>query len=288
MRDDRPSETALKVALTMVTLQAKPGWKDKLPPGVAELSERLILSANAFGYSPALMRMSKRRWMVGFYNFADRIMPGMFEGLGERKIFMNAEVERALKDGFTQVLVLGAGFDTLCLRLAPRYPDVSFFEIDHPSTARAKRKGVEDIGQPSNLTLIPADLGETRMVDVLGDDPGWDKHKQTMIVMEGLLYYLKPDDVLDVFSQALELTGDQSCVAFSHVLNKFQQGWTQPLLRLIGEPWLSSASASELPTYIGGGWQIIRAEQPELDGHFEAFALAEKAEANAAIDSTFE
>ncbi|MFT5048246.1 MAG: methyltransferase (TIGR00027 family), partial [Porticoccaceae bacterium] len=230
MRDDRPSETALKVALTMVTLQEKPGWQDKLPPQLAEFSERLILAAKAFGYSPSLMRISKRRWMVGFYDFADRVMPGMFEGLGERKIFMNREVERALNDGFTQVLVLGAGFDTLCLRLAPRFPEVSFFEIDHPSTARAKKKGVEEIGQPANLTLTPADLGEAKLVDVLGTDPGWDKHKQTIIVMEGLLYYLTPEDVLDVFNQALTVTGGQSRVAFSHVLNISRQGWAQPLL----------------------------------------------------------
>jgi methyltransferase (TIGR00027 family) len=276
MRDDRPSETALKVALTMVTLQEKPGWKDKLPPQLAELSERLILAANAFGYSPSLMRISKRRWMVGFYNVADRIMPGMFEGLGERKIFMNNEVERAINDGFIQVLVLGAGFDTLCLRLAPRFPEVSFFEIDHPSTARAKKKGVEEIGQPANLTLIPADLGKTKMVDILGADPAWDKNKQTIIVMEGLLYYLRPEDVLDVFSQALILTGDQSRVAFSHVLNKSRQGWAQPLLQLIGEPWLSSATTEELPNYIGKGWRIIRSEHPQIERHFEAFALAEK------------
>lgn len=278
MRDDRPSETALKVALTMVTLQEKPGWKERLPPQLAEYSERLILAANAFGYSPRLMRMSKRRWMVGFYDFADRVMPGMFEGLGERKIFMNHEVEQALDAGFTQVLVLGAGFDTLCLRLAPRFPDVSFFEIDHPSTARAKKKGVEDIGQPANLTLIPADLGKTRMVDVLRTDAGWDEHKQTIIVMEGLLYYLAPEDVLDVFDQSLAVTGDQSRVAFSHVLNKSQQGWAQPMLRLIGEPWLSSATTAELPGYIGPGWQIIRSDHPQAKRHFEAFALAEKCE----------
>jgi methyltransferase (TIGR00027 family) len=276
MRDDRPSETALKVALTMVTLQEKPGWKNKLPPQLAGLSERLILAANAFGYSPNLMRISKRRWMIGLYNVADRVMPGMFEGLGERKIFMNHEVERAINDGFTQVLVLGAGFDTLCLRLAPQYPEVSFFEIDHPSTARAKKKGVEEIGQPANLTLIPADLGKTKMVDVLSADPAWDKNKQTIVVMEGLLYYLRPEDVLDVFSQARALTGKQSRVAFSHVLNKSQQGWAQPLLRLIGEPWLSSATTAELPNYIGSGWQIIRNEHPEVERYFEAFALAEK------------
>ena len=84
MRANRPSETALKVALAMVTLAKKPGWQDKLPAGIADLSEQLILSAGAFGYNSALMRLSKKQWAVGFYDGYEKFMPGIFEGLGER------------------------------------------------------------------------------------------------------------------------------------------------------------------------------------------------------------
>lgn len=276
MRDNRPSETALKVALTMVTLAKKRGWAQRLPSGTADLSEKLVLAANAFGYNRGLMRMSKRRWMVALYDQADRIMPGIFEGLGERKIFMNTEVERAIADGFTQVLVLGAGFDTLCLRLAPAYPDVAFFEIDHPATAAAKRRGVSEIGQPPNLTLISSNLAEEDLVSVLASNAQWDTSAKTIIVMEGLLYYLSPDDVTDVFERALRVTGEGSRVAFSHVTSERHDSWAQPLLRLIGEPWLSHATVDELPVYIGDGWRIIRTDQPALRNPFEGFALAEK------------
>ena len=276
MNKDRPSDTALKVALTMVTLGQKRGWENRLPPRMASLSEQLILSAKAFGYSPGLLRASKQGWMVGFYNVFDRVMPGMFEGLGERKIFMNDEVLAAIDSGASQVLVLGAGFDTLCLRLAPQFPAVTFFEIDHPATAAAKHQGVQDVGQPDNLTLIAADLAESRLVDVLATKPEWHPDQKTVVVMEGLLYYLPPDAVLDIFVQLFEVTGDQSCAAFSHVLDKRRHSWALPLLRMIGEPWLSSATVQQLPDYVGKGWHLVHSKQPAAKGAFEAFAVVAK------------
>src|SRR5210317_2104986 len=59
--------------------------------------------------------------------------------------------------GAAQVLVLGAGYDTLGWRLAPEFPGVNFFEIDHPATALLKAKGIDEMGQRENLYLIAED-----------------------------------------------------------------------------------------------------------------------------------
>ena len=69
-------------------------------------------------------------------------MPGQFEGFGYRKIFVQAQVEAAIEHGRRQVVFTGAGFDTLCLRLAPQYPNGRFIELDHPATSAAKAKGI--------------------------------------------------------------------------------------------------------------------------------------------------
>ncbi len=78
-----------------------------------------------------------------------------------------------------QVLVLGAGYDTMGWRLAPEFAGVDFFEIDHPATARLKAKGIGAMGPRDNLHLIAEDLGERRLVDVLGADRlmGPDSHR---------------------------------------------------------------------------------------------------------------
>ena len=44
MRKNRPSRTAYKVALNIVTLGAKQGMEKILPPGIVEATERLLVT----------------------------------------------------------------------------------------------------------------------------------------------------------------------------------------------------------------------------------------------------
>jgi len=167
VKKKRISQTALKVALGLVTLSVKDDWAQRLPTGLVEMSERLLIASGSPGYGPRLMRMSKRPWMIRAYEFQDLLMPGQFEGFGHRKIFVQQQVEAAIDQGARQVLVVGAGFDTLCLRLAPKHPHVQFFEFDHPATSTAKAKGIALEGQPTNMIQIAADLGERPLSKVL-------------------------------------------------------------------------------------------------------------------------
>ena len=59
MRKDKPSKTARKVALNIVTLGAKPGMDKVLPPGVAEATARLLVASGAV--SAAAVRFSRSR-----------------------------------------------------------------------------------------------------------------------------------------------------------------------------------------------------------------------------------
>jgi len=136
MRGQEVSQTALKVAYGLVVLSAEDDWSRRLPDGLAETTERVLLESGARGFGPRLMRAARKRWMRRVHEVQDRFMPGQFEGFGYRKIFMQHVVDEALAAGTRQVLVVAGGFDTLCLRLAPRWPDVRFFEVDHPVRCR--------------------------------------------------------------------------------------------------------------------------------------------------------
>ena len=269
------SQTALKVAATMITLNAKAGWAERLPEGMAELSERLILATGIYPYTSRFMRMSKRHWAVRLSEFGESVQPGVFEGLGERKIFMNEQVLAAIAAGAEQVLVIGAGFDTLCLRLAPHHPGVQFVEVDHPATAAAKARGVTDVGQPENMALVSADLGLTPLVQVMDSCAAWSPELRSVCVAEGLLYYLPRDVVLDLFQAVASVTATGSRFAFSHLVGLRQHGFARVALRLFGEPWLSASSVEELDDYMGPGWELIetRAGRPYRD--LEGFAVAE-------------
>ncbi len=82
---------------------------------------------------------------------------------------------------------------------------MSFFEIDHPASAYLKAKGIEAMGQRENLRLIPEDLGERKLVNVLKANESWDPTAQSVIiavrdkVVSDLLRRLhhKPDQLID-------------------------------------------------------------------------------------------
>ena len=261
MRKDKPSKTARKVALNIVTLGAKPGMDNVLPPGLVETTAEILVASGAVGETG--VRWSRSRKMISVYKAFDWMMPGQFEAFGHRKAFCERQVRDGIGDGATQVLVLGAGYDTMGWRLAPEFPGVNFFEIDHPATARLKAKGVEAMGQRDNLFLIAEDLGEQKLVDVLKATESWDLTKQTVIIAEGLVMYLPPEAVRDLFSQCAVIAGKGSRIAFSYISTSATgrpdagpwTGLVLWILKISGEPWFWSIQPEELGFFLKEtGW----------------------------------
>ncbi len=268
------SQTALKVALGMITLSVKDDWAQRLPHGLVEISERLLLASGAPGYGPCLMRASKKQWMVRVYEIQDRLMPGQWEGFGHRKIFVQHQVESAIREGARQVLVLGAGFDTLCLRLAPRHSGVHFFEVDHPTTSAAKAKGVAVEGQPENMVQIAADLGKRPLSRVLSEDGRWHASHPSVVVAEGLFLYLKDEEVRALLSEAAACTTPGSRIVFTHKIPDERKVLAM-ILRLVGEPFQSAVRSEDLPEYIKGtGWAMISDVDTDPAHGIERYAVA--------------
>ncbi len=276
MKSGRVSHTALKVGFIILALNEKAEWKSRLPQNLAALTERLILAAGVFGYGRRIMSLNKKPWSVRLYEYAETKTPGTFKGIGERKIFMDEQVLAAIDAGAKQVLVLGAGFDTLCLRLAPQFPQVEFFEVDHPATSAAKAKGVAQEGQPENMTLLATDLNETPLSVLMQKTERWDISAQSVVIAEGLFIYLKEDVVLQVFREIAACTGPGTRAAFSHGVMIKKHRLANAMLRLIGEPWLSSCTSANLPGYIGPGWSVIATQGADAGRNLEAYAVVEQ------------
>ena len=224
-----------------------------LPSGAAELAERLLIETGAM--KPWMQRFyASPRNRAGIERFAERFGPGQLARMALRKRFMDDEIRAALAAGATQVLVVGAGYDTACMRLAAEFEDRLFVEIDHPATHESKRAGVEALGaMRPNLRLLSADLGETTLVEALATldqaageadlgpersegvgtragaaehDPSrarrregnpWDAEARSIVIAEGLLMYLEREDVVRFFAALHELTGPGSRVAFTYM-----------------------------------------------------------------------
>ena len=261
---EKPSRTALKVALNIIALGSKPGMEKILPPGIVSATKDLLVASGAA--SATAVRWTHTQKMVSVYEAFDWILPGQFVAFGHRKSFFERQVREGIEAGASQVLVLGAGYDTLCWRLASEFAgSVSFFEIDHLATAAYKARGIKAMGDHDNLYLLAEDLGERKLADVLGSSESWDNTASTVIAAEGLVMYLSPDAVSDLFKQCGAVTGNNSRFAFSYIPlgrnGKPDVGsWSGLMLWLqsiSGEPWLWSIRPEDMETFLQRtGWLV--------------------------------
>ncbi len=260
MRHGRVSHTATKLARVLVYLGRDPKIAPLLPERAAMMTERLLLATG--GMQQWMIDLYDRR---SFHRVLNRVSEAMAKGMaarmGLRKRFVDDEVRAAIHLGFAQVLVVGAGFDTLCMRLAAEFPSVSLFEIDHPATHASKRAGVEAIGGARpNLVLLEADLGHTGLKDVLRVTEQWDPRVRTVVVAEGVLMYLQRTAVERFFTDVRVSTGRESRVVFTYMkcdrkgrADVGRIGWlTRTTLAWLGEAlqWCV-ASEAELHDVLG-------------------------------------
>ena len=85
MRTDKPSKTARKVALNIVTLGSRRRTDEVLPPGIVDATAKLLVEAGAVGRRS--VRFSRSRIAVSLYLAFDWMMPGQFEAFAHRKAF---------------------------------------------------------------------------------------------------------------------------------------------------------------------------------------------------------
>ncbi len=163
---------------------------------------------------------------------------------------------------------------------------MNFFEIDHPATARLKAKGINAMGQRENLCLIAEDLGKRKLVDVLKVNKSWEQSARTVIIAEGLVMYLLPEAVRELFCQCAAVAGVGSRIAFSYIPTgadgRPDAGrWTGLMLwlqKVVGEPWTWSIRPEELDQFLKKlGWTNALALVGTTRKHgVEFFAVATK------------
>lgn len=263
----QPSRTARKVAMNILALGARAGMEDVLPPGAVDATAELLVASGVAG--PRVVRFARSKTAVAIYLAFDWMMPGQFEGFAHRKAFCERQVRRGIAGGARQVLVLGAGYDTLAWRLASEFPAIRFFEIDHPVTSRPKIRGIESMGRRSNHELVAVDLGATRLEVALRPTHAWAEGDATVIVAEGLLMYLSAEDVGGLLEQCADVTGPGSRIAFTYLGvredGRFDAGpWTWLLLRILdasGEPWRWGVRTDEVAAVLDRrGWRLATEE----------------------------
>jgi methyltransferase (TIGR00027 family) len=108
-----------------------------------------------------------------------------------RTRFIDDALARAIADGATQVVVLGAGFDSHAYRCGPLLAGARIFEVDRPATQALKKQRVNEIlgGPPANLTYVAVDFQHEDLATVLTRQ-GYDATQRTFFIWEGVTMYL--------------------------------------------------------------------------------------------------
>jgi len=108
-----------------------------------------------------------------------------------RTRFIDELMERAVRGGATQLVILGAGFDTRAHRFAELLKDAAVIEIDYATTQEYKKRRVEAAlgGAPANVVYAPIDFMRENLGEVLrraGFQPG----RKTYYICEGVSMYV--------------------------------------------------------------------------------------------------
>jgi methyltransferase (TIGR00027 family) len=113
-----------------------------------------------------------------------------------RTRFIDEALERAIGSGATQVVILGAGFDSHAYRCQELLAHVRVFEVDRPATQALKKRRVNDVlgGPPVNLTYVAIDFQHEDLADVLTRH-GYDPAQRTFFILEGVTMYLPEEAV---------------------------------------------------------------------------------------------
>jgi methyltransferase (TIGR00027 family) len=285
MKPDKPSKTAVLVAAGLQLARSHTA----LPADARHFDEQLLCRAY-----PRLAGLLRKAWFRRLCNLLERVtLPGICLHFALRKQIVRRHAHAAIAAGCTQVIVLGAGFDTLCMELKVARPDVCCIEIDHPATQSARRSAAGD----DDICFIAADLAQEELGRLLAAHSNFRADASTLFVAEGLLMYMPLDAVRALFEQ-MTAVAPHCQVAFTwfepladgrpgfRQSSRLVDGW----LRWRGEPFLSSMARNELANFLSDAGLVLenlsassdlleslRVTEPPIEGEYIALASAVRA-----------
>jgi methyltransferase (TIGR00027 family) len=133
------------------------------------------------------------RAFIGLLNFVFGAAGHVFTVLRVR--YTDEVCEAAINDGFDQLVLLGAGFDTTTLRSA-QGPGRTF-EVDAPATQAAKRAIVERLRSTTvshQPVWVPCDFERDTLREKLLAK-GFDPKRRSLIIWIGVTGYLTPSAI---------------------------------------------------------------------------------------------
>ncbi len=121
---------------------------------------------------------------------------GMYEYMLSRTAYFDDVFEGALKQNVPQIVILGAGYDTRAYRFARVIKDTKIIELDAPLIQAGKRKRLRRARIPVHDNVRYASTNfDAEPLSVVLEKAGYWRNENCLFLLEGLVYYLKPESV---------------------------------------------------------------------------------------------
>ncbi len=132
--------------------------------------------------------------------YIDLRWPGSRTSLIARTRLIDDYVASAVANGISQIVLLGAGFDSRAYRIAGA-ERAQFFEVDHPNTSRVKRARIAHAlgALPEHVKYLPLNFQRDPLPESL-QAAGFNPLQRSLFVWEGVSNYLTEEAVRSTLS----------------------------------------------------------------------------------------
>jgi methyltransferase (TIGR00027 family) len=184
---------------------------------------------------------------------------GIYEYVIARTKYFDAVFTEAIEQGFDQIVILGAGFDSRALRFNRLNRGTRIFELDAPTTQREKLKAYQSkkLVIPENLVFIPIDFNQESLAQKTAQ-AGFVAGRTSLFLLEGVTMYLSQGAIEDTFRFISDVSGTGSLIVFDYihagVLRKEKRYYGEAeiyrTVAKVGEEWMFALEESEVERFL--------------------------------------
>ncbi|MGV7234816.1 MAG: class I SAM-dependent methyltransferase [Nitrosomonadaceae bacterium] len=136
------------------------------------------------------------------YEQCEKVCPYYDEVIKNRKFGIFNLIKKSIftENNMLQIVIAAAGLDALGIELIEHYPNTMVYELDSKNMEfKSKLYGSIETKLKPNIVFIEADLLNTSSVYKSLSAHGWDVMKPTLLIIEGISYYLPTESIQNLF-----------------------------------------------------------------------------------------
>ena len=189
-----------------------------------------------------------------------------------RACFAEEQLEKAIKVGINQYVVLGAGLDSFALRRGDLTSSLKVYELDHPVSQSAKRSRLANlnIDLPKNLEFVPIDFERESVADALTRS-SCSNEQPAFFSWLGVIPYLTHEAIFDTLRLIAAYAKSGSEIVFDYHISKELidpvdvpiRDWVERSVARRGEPQITTLDPNTLEHAVHDlGFELIEHLSP--------------------------